>query len=333
MKPASKGFFPSWDELVSLVNAVQDWSMALFRTLVVLALCAAGPALSAPDRVTYLDLARKGWVYTLRSAMLGRDPDSVEVTINGRSHSGAALCIVGEAPHPQTWATLRAFDALMSDVFQKPVPMRFAGDKLASCGTGRTIYVRLYSDRAPHRAFNEDLRRIDGVFDIGLPRSRDQYVLSPAQASTFFGRRGQVTHLLVMQPPEGTTTDLQSRFFASILIEELYQAYTFGMDILHFDREQPFLSKLQEFPVNLRHMPWTSPAFMEGLLRSNPSGLCHFDVFMLHALAHAPVERTNDATFIDYIDARFDALDDLAGGTVRKSDVAGILDPRCGLLD
>ena len=292
-------------------------------------LSSLGLAQASSDRTTFIELARKGWVYDLRSAMSGRDPASVSVTINGRSHSGAAICIVGESPHPQTWETLRAFDALMHNVFHKPIPMRFAGADLSSCGTGRTIYVRLYSDRAPHRAFNVDLRRMDGVFDIGLPQSRDQYVLSPAQASTFFGRRGQVTHLLVMQPPEGPTTPLQSEFFASILIEELYQAYTFGMDILHFDRKVPFVSKLQEFPLNLRHIPWTSAAFMEGLLRSNPSGLCLFDVFMLHALANAPVAQTNDQAFIDFIAAQFDDLAQLADRTIVKPELSAIIDPRC----
>ena len=103
-------------------------------------------------------------------------------------------------------------------------------------------------------------------------------------------------------------TPLEQRFFASILIEELYQSFTFGMDILHFNRHQAFTSKLEEFPVDLRHLPWDSPMFMEGLLRSNPAGLCRFDVFMMHALARAPVERTNTDAFLRFIEAQFDDL-------------------------
>lgn len=308
--------------------------MRLLKALTVFALLFAGTARAAADRVTFLDLARKGWVYELRSAIWGRDPASVEMHINSRELSGAALCVVGEPPHPQTREVLDAFAALMSDVFGKPIPMRFAGPDLDGCGTGRTMYLRLYSGQVPLGAFNRDLRRLDDVYGIGLPRDRQEYVLSPAQAATFFGSRGQATHLIVKQPPEGRSpTPLASRFYSSILIEELYQAFTFGMDILHFDRHLAFVSKLQEFPVNLRHVPWDSPAFMEGLLRSNPSGLCEFDLFMLHALADAPFENTNTPDFIDFIDAHFDDLLARADRTAAREDLAQIMDSRCGQLD
>ena len=285
------------------------------------------------DRSQFLDLARKGWVYELRSALWRPDPDRPPVRINGRDMAGAALCIIGEPPHPQTMKVIEAFRDLVADVFHKPTPMRFGGAELSSCGTGRIWYMRLYSGLIPHRAFNDDLRRMDAIFDIGLPRNREQSILSPAQASTFFGRNGQATHLLVKQPRMTELSPLEQRFFASILIEELYQAFTFGMDILHFDRQVAFVSKLEEFPVNLRHLPWDSPRFMEGLLRSNPAGLCRFDVFMLHALAGAPVERTNTEAFLSFIDGRFSELLGQADDTLAQAAYAPILDRRCGGAD
>jgi hypothetical protein len=307
-------------------------SQHLLRLLIV-ALIAAGPARAAPERAMFLDLARKGWVYDLRSAMWGRDPASVETRINSRVLSGASLCVVGEPPHRETLAVLEAFTALLAEVYDKPTRMRFAGSDLASCGTGRTVFLRLYSGAVPLEAFNSDLRRIDEVFDIRLPRDRLLYVVSPAQAATFFGREGQATHVIVKQAATGDTSALARQFFASILIEELYQAFTFGMDILHLDLRDAFVSKLEEFPVNLRHVPWDSPLFMENLLRSNPTGLCRFDLFMLHALAGARVENTNTPEFLDFIDAHFETLLTKADLTAARMDYAAIVDPACGALD
>lgn len=301
----------------------------LLHCAVVFMLLAASAAQAHGDRVQFLDLARKGWVYQLRSAMFRPGVARPSIRINSQDMAGAALCIVGEPPHPQTRRVLQAFSDLVAEVFSKPMPMRFGGAELSACGTGRTVYLRLYSGLIPHRAFNDDLRHIDRIFDIGLPHGREQFILSPAQAQTFFGRNGQATHLLVKQPLETPLSPLEQRFFASILIEELYQSFTFGMDILHFDRTTAFASKLEEFPINLRHMPWDSPMFMRGLLQSNPAGLCRFDIFMLHALALAPVEQTNTEAFLHFIDGRFDDLMLRAEDTLAQADFAPILDQRC----
>lgn len=300
----------------------------LARVLIALLACAA-PAAAASDRATFLDLARKGWVYQLRTAMWGRDPATVTMQISGGALSGASLCVVGEPPHPETEAVLLSFLALLADVHGKPTLMRFAGEDLAGCGTGRTVFLRLYSGHVPLGAFNSDLDRLDSLYGLGLPAGRPQYVISPAQAATFFGSRGQATHLIVKQPPEGEPDALARRFYASILIEELYQAFSFGIDILHLDRRLAFVSKLEEFPTNLRNLPWDSPVFMAALLGSNPSGLCRFDLFMLHALAGAPFENTNTPELLDFIDAQFDALMARAEATAARPDFAPILDGSC----
>ncbi len=290
-------------------------------------------ATSTPDeRGAFIALAKKGWVYELRTAMWKHDPLVPPIVINGRDLSGASLCVVGEKPHPRTSAVLDTFRALMADVFGKPLPLRYAGPGIAQCGTGRIVYIRLYSDRPPHVDFNTDLRHMDRVYAFGLPKGRDQAVLSPAQAQTFFGRHGRATHVLVKQPAPGRTTPLEDTFYASILIEELYQTFTFGMDILHFDRNETFLSKLEEFPVNLRNLPWGSAGYMEGLLQSNPSGLCRFDVFMLHALAEAPVERTNSDEFLDFISADFDNIEAETTKMMSNPDYAEILDAGCRIV-
>ncbi|MHA6264428.1 hypothetical protein ACXYMO_14585 [Arenibacterium sp. CAU 1754] len=304
--------------------------MKLIRVLVILAFAGAAVSVGAgTERSVFIDMARKGWVYELRSAMWRRDPDRPPVRINGRDMAGAALCVVGERPHFQTARVLETFSALMTQTFGKPVPMRYGGTDLSGCGTGRIVYLRLYSGRTPHRAFNDDLRKMDAVYGIGLPANRDQYVMSPAQAQTFFGRYGRTTHLLVKQAAAAVPTPLEQRFFTSILIEELYQSFTFGMDILHFDRHAAFLSKLEEMPLNLRNLPWDSTQFMEGLLRSNPGGLCPFDVFMLHALAHSPLEQSNTPDFLGFIETEFDDLLRRTNVTVAQVGLAPILDPAC----
>jgi hypothetical protein len=291
----------------------------------------AAAARAEGNRDAFMALARKGWVYELRTAMWRHDPLIPPIVINGRDLSGAALCVVGEPMHPRTRAVIDTFRALMADVFGKPLPLRHAGEGLDHCGTGRSVYIRLYSDRPPHAAFNADLRRMDDVFEFGLPEGREQAVMSPAQAQTFFGRNGRATHVLVKQPAPGETTVLETAFYASILIEELYQTFTFGMDILHFDPDAAFVSKLEEFPVNLRHLAWDSTQYMEGLLTSNPSGLCRFDVFMLHALDEAPVERTNSDRFLAYIADDFDRLEAETDVTLSNPAYAPILDADCAL--
>ncbi|MHA6345997.1 hypothetical protein [Roseivivax sp. CAU 1761] len=289
---------------------------------------AAGARMSEPDRLIWLDLVQKGWIYELRSTMLGRDL-SIPVRIHGRNLAGAALCIVGEPPQPQTRAVLDAFRLLMREVHGRALPMRYAGASARACGTGRVAVLRLWSGRPPNAALTEDLVWMDAIHGLGLPPQRSYAAHSPAMAQTFFGRRGSGTHLMVKQAAGPEMTALEAAFYRSILVEELFQAFTFGMDILHFDRAAPFASKLEEYPVNLANLPWNSPAFMEGLLRSNPPGLCDFDVFMLHAVARAPVEQTTEAAFLDFVTAEFEPLLAAARRTLADARIALIHDPDC----
>lgn len=305
--------------------------MRILATLVLsLIAFGSGPALAAEDHDTFLEFARRGWYYELRSAMWRRTPDMPPIVIHGRALSGAALCIIGEPPHPATAEILKTFSDLMLDVSGKPVPMRHAGPDLDQCGTRRTVYLRLYSGARPHREYNRDIRRLNAIYGLGFRKGRNHTLLSPGQAQTFFGQRGQVTHIAIKQPDVATPTALQERFFSSILVEELYQSFTFGMDILHFDPKVAFVSKLEEIPANLMMSDWDSEAYMEGILRSNPDGLCLFDVFMLHAVATAPVERTNDQEFLDFIAGNFAILMGRTERSWRRLAGNRIIDPTCG---
>ncbi|MEL6523534.1 MAG: hypothetical protein AAFQ66_21345, partial [Pseudomonadota bacterium] len=227
-----------------------------FRILVILlAGLLAIPAMAGKDE--FVDLADRGWNYQLRTTMLGRDL-SIPVRISGQTLAGAALCIVGDPPAPSTRAVLNTFRDLAAHIFGKQIPMRYAGPTSDLCGAGRTVVLRLYSGLPPNKALSDDLNRMSETYGLGLPPGRFYVANSPAMAQTFFGRHGQPTHIMVAQP-RGPTTILEALFYKSILIEELYQSFTFGMDVLVFERDAAFLSKLQEFPVNPQRMAWTSP--------------------------------------------------------------------------
>lgn len=283
---------------------------------------------SADDKSDYVELARRGWNYELRTTMVGRDL-SIPVHINGRDLAGASLCLVGERPHANSLEVIDAFRALSRHVFGKPLTMRYAGPDARHCGTGRTVVLRLYSGYPPNKGLSADLRWMDGLYQLGLPGHGDYAATSPAMAQTFFGRRGQGTHIMVQQPALATVGALERSFFTSILIEELFQSFTFGMDILLFDRAAPFQSKLQEKPLNLRRQPWASRDFMRALLASNPQGLCAFDIFMMHAVADAPVDQTNDPAFIDYIEREYDTLISRAADTMAQARFDIILAKGC----
>ncbi|MEM8952147.1 MAG: hypothetical protein AAGA21_21855 [Pseudomonadota bacterium] len=280
------------------------------------------------DKSSYLQLARQGWSYELRTTMLGRDL-SIPVDINGKRLSGAYLCVIGDKPHPITAQTIDAFRRLIGQVFGRPLLMRYAGSSAKDCGTGRVVMLRLYSGAPPNRALSADLDWMNEVYALGLQSKRGYAATSPAMAQTFFGRRGQGTHIMVQQPRWRRVGTLEERFFRSILIEELYQSFTFGMDVLLFDRTLPFLSKLQEKPTNLYRLPWDSKAFMQALLNSSPAGLCAFDVFMLHAIARSPAEQTTEPAFIDFIEAEYDSLISIAGETQKLPFLKGLMDPAC----
>lgn len=287
-----------------------------------------GPALA--DRGAYIALARKGWLYELRTTMLGRDL-SIPVHINGRDLSGASLCLVGDEPTPETLEVIDSFRGLARHVFGKPIPMRYAGPSARNCGSGRMVVLRLYSGAPPNRALSDDIDRMNEVYDFGLPAGRFYAATSPAMAQTFFGRRGKGTHIMVKQRGNRPPGDMERTFYSSILVEELFQAFTFGMDIIQFDRAAPFTSKLQEIPMDLRHFAWDSEPFMKFMLRTNPPGLCEFDIFMMHAVASAPVDQTNTEAFIAYIDGQFDALLTAARDTMADPAYRPILAQECAV--
>lgn len=293
---------------------------------VCLLLCVVTPA--AADRAAYVDLARRGWNYELRTTMLGRDL-SIPVNIHGRDLAGATLCVVGEEPHPNSLAVINAFRDLELHVFGKPLTMRYAGQDASGCGSGRTVILRLYSGHPPNRALSSDLNWMNQTYLLGLPERSFYAASSPAMAQTFFGRRGQGTHIMVKQPGRTRPGQLEAAFYKSILVEELFQSFTFGMDILLFDRAAAFQSKLQETPLNLHRFSWESSDFMRALLNSNPKGLCTFDVFMMHAVAETPVDQTTHPGFIDYIDREYDMLLARAAETMADGRFATIMAPGC----
>ncbi|MEM9551795.1 MAG: hypothetical protein AAGA05_11500 [Pseudomonadota bacterium] len=295
-------------------------------------ICAKTSVAESASKADYLELARRGWNYELRNTMVGRDL-SIPVHIHGKDIAEATLCIVGEAPHPKTRLVLDAFGALIEHSFGLPLRMIYGGARPAGCDAARVAILRLYSDGPPNGALSEDLHWLSDRFELGLPAERQFFASSPAMAQTFFGRKGQGTHIMVQQPSFETLSALEAAFYKSILVEELFQSFTFGMDVLIFDRSAGFLSKLQEMPTNLPRRPWTSRSFRRALLSSNPGGLCTFDLFMLHAVGRAPVEQTVHPAFLTYIDGEFDALTDLAQTTMNDPRFAPLVDPHCASPD
>lgn len=302
------------------------WIARAFGLMLSLALPGITPAMA--DKSAYLDMARRGWTYELRATMVGRDL-SIPVHINGRDLSGGQICLVGEPPNAQSRAVLDAFRALMTHVHGTPLSLREDPGDVAQCGAVPGVVLRFYSGLPPNRALAADLDWMDRTFDLGLPARHVWRAASPAMAQTFFGRKGAGTHIMVQQGATGRGGPLDRAYFRSILIEELFQTFTFGMDILHFDAEEPFLSKLEEIPLRLRRAAWSSRAFKSALLASNPPALCAFDIFMLHAVARAPVDQTTTPDFITYIDAEFEGLQALTGATLREPRFAPLIDPDC----
>ena len=301
--------------------------------LLICLLCAAPSAPAwAEERDEWLELARRGWNYRLREPPLGRDM-AIPVRISPQILSGSALCLVGEKPGRQTLEVLNGFRTLIDETFGKRLPMRYAGTSAQGCGSGRVVVLRLYSGFPPNGALTTDLEWLDTAYGLGLPSGRTYSAMSPAVAQAFFGRRGAAVHIMVQQaPPNREPTMLQASFYRSILIEELYQAFTFGADILVANRETAMQSKLQEIPVRMGILGWESAAFMQTLLAVTPGGLCRFDVFMLHAVAMAPVAETTDPALLDYIDAHFTELRTLAAGTLEDPRFGLLIDPACGQL-
>ncbi len=289
----------------------------------------AGETQAQPSRGDFLQIAEKGWVFDYRSSRFRHDPGAPPVLFNGKTVATGGVCLFGDPPHPISKATLKVFSDLLRDVFGRRKTISFVGGEITDCPARQRVYIRLYHGLPSGRLYNADLRYLDDMFEIGLPRHHEEPIFSPAQANGFFGRNGAATHMMIMQPGMAEVTPLEHAFYASILIEELFQVFTFGMDILKFDRETPFYSKLQEYPTYLRHVAWDSERFMQGLLRSNPKGLCGFDVFMLHALATTTLATTNTSDFLDHIRSNFDALLARANSTLSEPSYGTLLDPDC----
>jgi len=280
------------------------------------------------DKANDLKLARQGWVYELRTTMVGRDL-SIPVSIHGRTMVEGGLCVVGTPPHALSRQIIDEFAGLLAHVFNTPFKAMFAGAEAHTCGAAHSAVLRLFGGYPPNGALSTDLDWLNRNFALGLPKGRQYMASSPAQAQTFFGRGGQATHLLVKQSEHKRLTPLEEAFFRSILIEELFQSFTFGMDILLFDRSAGFTSKLQEFPLVLDQLQWGSRAFMQKLLAANPTALCPFDVLMLHAIAEAPVDETTDPKFVTYITDNYERLQTLAVQTIAMPEFASIVDPGC----
>ncbi|MGB3246601.1 MAG: hypothetical protein WBB25_18860 [Sulfitobacter sp.] len=285
-----------------------------------------GPLIAEQDR--FVALAKQGWNYELRTTMLGRDM-AIPVEIHGRTLTGATLCLVGEAPHQNSLTVIVAFSGLMKHVFAEPISLGEADKDARACPEDTSIILRLYSGYPANAGLTADLAWLNEKYRLGLPRNRRYMATSPAMGQTFFGRLGQATHLMVKQPSHQSTSALEEAFYRSILIEELYQSFSFGMDLLLFDRETGFTSKLQETPVNLQRLPWGSKELMRALVNSNPGGLCLFDVFMLHAIARAPVTQTVEPAFITFIDANYEQLLAQARLTMDDPAYALLLAPDC----
>ncbi len=301
----------------------------ILTTLIVLLMAMPVAAAQFPTREEFLNLARQGWVFEMRSNVRRRDHTMPAVRTNSRAMVAGSICLYGEPVHPHLMDVFTTFRNLINAVYGQVGTLQFGQKEAPSCAGTPRIFVRFYSGRPPHRAFNADLRHVDEVYDIDLPQDRDQPILGPAQAATFFGREGTASHLLINQPGDAPLTQLQRQYYRTLLIEELFHAFTFGMDILKFDRKTAFRSKLQEHPVNLRYLAWDSPKFMRGLLASNPKGLCAFDIFMMHALANTALDSVNTQEFLRFISAHFDRLEGLTRATLADARFNLLMDNRC----
>ncbi|MCY0096498.1 hypothetical protein [Hoeflea ulvae] len=282
-----------------------------------------------PTRDDYLRLAQTGWVFELSSSRKRRSPAFPPIRFNSGEVAKGEICLFGAPPHALSRQIIGVFNDLLRDIYDRRLAVTFAGRDISNCPSRQRVYVRLYDDRLPTALYRADLVQLDHDFDIRLPSHGAQPVATPAQVNVFFGAVGPVAHLLVNQPDHRDLTRLERDYFTSILIEELFQVVSFGRDVAKFDAETPFLSKLQERPVNLRLLPWQSESFMAGLLKSNPSGLCAFDVFMLHSLAAANLETVNSDELIVFIKAHFDELLDRSVRTLDNPAYRPLLDQRC----
>lgn len=293
------------------------------------------PAGAGPTKPDYLTVARRGWVFAMRSSSGRRARDLPPIRFDGKATATGPICVFGAPPTAATTAVLTAFEALLAEVFGRRDPIVRPGDGatgIEECGDDGLIHLRLYAAHPPVADYNRDLRYLDEAFGIGLPRDVRRRVAAPAQAASFFARRGEVAHVLVRQARTDAQSPLEAAFHRSILIEELFQVISHGIDVMSFDRTAPLVSKLQERPVYLRRLSWRSEAYMRGLLDSNPAALCGFDVLMLHALARTRLTNSNSEAFLSFVEHRFDELAVRARRTMEDERFAILLDPACAAL-
>lgn len=284
---------------------------------------------TVPTRSQYLAVAKQGWVFDFRSSLMRRDADLPPVRFDGREPSLGPVCVFGDAAHPASRAVLVQFERLLQQAFARQAPISFVDGGIAECPPQQRVYLHLYDIQAGYGALDFDLRYLDRQFDFDLSKTRRETIRSPAQGLGFFGREGNVAHLMIRQSEHETPSALERDFYRSILVEELFQVFSFGVDILKFDRDTPFLSKLQEHPAHLMRRDWNSADYMRRLLDSNPRGLCAFDVFMLHAIAGMPVDSTNSQAFLAHLNAQFDILVDRTRATLADPELALLFDQTC----
>ncbi|KJZ18213.1 hypothetical protein TW80_14835 [Loktanella sp. S4079] len=268
----------------------------------------------------------------MRGSRRRRATNAPPIVFNSNEVALGEICVIGERANQSSRDVILRFADLLTDIYGRRLAVTFAGRNIQSCPRPSRVYLRLYSGRPPSGLLNADLRQMDRDYDIRLPAHWREPVASPAQTNGYFGYRGAVAHLLVRQAPATNLSDVERAFYRSILIEELFQVVSFGADVLKFDLDRPFLSKLQEHPVNLRNFSWYSTEFMAGLLASNPQGLCSFDVMMLHALAGSGLNSVNSPELIRFMETNFDALVRASETTISEPSYAMLLDPNCSDL-
>lgn len=271
-----------------------------------------------------------GWHYAFRGSASGQADDLPPAYVLAGAMAPRAICLIGDAPHPVMAETLGQFRALLRRIFGTAGPVFSGRRTVEHCEAGETIFIRFYSSLVPNELFNADIAALDDRFDLGFSGRQRLNNLSPAHSVTMFGRAGQITHLSLLEPVLPRISELKRKFYRSILIEELYQSYSFGIDVFKMRHGGPFLSKLQETPVDLRFLDWTSARYMAGLLQSNPQGLCHFDAMMLHALAAYPGHGGAEVPLTVFVERNFDLLYEDARATAARTELADLFDPACG---
>ena len=69
--------------------------------VVLLALTCDNARAGDVSRADFLAVAKKGWVFELRSTVRRRSPSLPKVRINSRDIAGGSVCLIGEMMHPQ----------------------------------------------------------------------------------------------------------------------------------------------------------------------------------------------------------------------------------------